>query len=575
MKKRGAILWASHKVRRRLPMLAGLVAANAGSALLSVLFALGSRMVIDSAVQGERSAFLRACGLQLAIIVGILICVTVQRYLSDRLNTELDRDWKTRLLHGLLRGDYAKVSTYHSGELINRLNNDVRTLNDGMISAVPGAVSMVVRLGAAIVVVAAMEPVFAMAVVFIGLAALVGTGIIRRRLKEYHKRVSETDGRVLGFLQETLEKLLVVQAMDLGREAEKRADVLLDERYQMQRRKRRMSLTANTGVSVLYYLAGFVTLVWCAREMLHGRMTFGTLTAMIQLVNQLQAPFVNLSGILPKYIAMTAAAERLRELEEIQPASCEELDDPKEYYDRMESLCAENMSFSYEEESVFQNASFALPKGAFAAVTGASGIGKSTLLKLMLGIFSPEMGELFALDRDHERLPLSRGTRGLFAYVPQGLFLFSGTLRENLLISRPEASEEEIAKAVYASGMDLFLSQLADGLNTVIGENGAGLSEGQAQRLAIGRAVLSGAPILLLDEITSALDGETEEIVLRRIAEMDGRTCIVVTHRPAALQMANWRLEVSDGGIRVKTTWNVEAGQTAKLLKIREKERES
>ena len=184
-----------------------------------------------------------------------------------------------------------------------------------------------------------------------------------------------------------------------------------------------------------------------------------------------------------------------------------------------------------------------------AVITGASGIGKSTLLKLMLGVFVPEEGQLYALCQG-ERTPLSRGTRGLFAYVPQGLFLFSGTLRENLLISNPKATEEELERAVYVSAMDGYLSQLPEGLETVLGENGAGLSEGQAQRLAIARAVLSGAPILLLDEITSALDGETEELVLERIARMEDRTCVVVTHRPAALRLADWQLEVSDKTVR-------------------------
>lgn len=549
MKKQSAMLWVLNKAHRRMPMLAGVLLTNAGSALLSVLFALGSRMVIDSATAGERSGFLQACGTQLAIVLGILLCLTLRRYLSDRLQDELDRDWKSALLHHLLRGEYASVAAYHSGELINRLNNDVRTLNDGLIATVPGLVSMLVRLGAALVVVAVLEPVFAGIAVAVGLLAIVGTGIVRKGLKELHKRVSETDGRVLSFLQETLEKLLVVQAMDLTCEVEKRTDMLLEERWQMQRRKRRMSLMTNTGVSILYHLVGFVTLVWCAWELLNGKMSFGTLTAMIQLVGQLQQPFVNLSGFLPKYISMTAAAERLRELEEIPAAACEELEQPAAYYREMDSLCAEDMSFSYENETVFHKVAFNLPKGAFAAVTGASGIGKSTLLKLMLGVFTPEEGRLYAC-RQGEATALSRGTRGLFAYVPQGLFLFSGTLRENLLISRPEATSEEVEQAIYVSAMDAFLPQLPEGLDTVLGENGTGLSEGQAQRLAIARAVLSGAPILLLDEITSALDGETEETVLRRIAGLEDRTCIVVTHRPAAVQMADWQLEVTDKNVR-------------------------
>ena len=183
-------------------------------------------------------------------------------------------------------------------------------------------------------------------------------------------------------------------------------------------------------------------------------------------------------------------------------------------------------------------------------ITGPSGIGKSTMLKLLLGIFTPEQGTL-SVRLQEENVPLDRSTRRLFAYVPQGNLLLSGTLRDNLTIIKPKASAEEIEKAVYVSTMDEFLPQLPNGLDTVLGESGAGLSEGQAQRLAIARAVLGGSPILLLDECTSALDPETERKVLCRLKELPGRTCIVVTHRTAALEICDLRLEVDDGRVRV------------------------
>ena len=295
----------------------------------------------------------------------------------------------------------------------------------------------------------------------------------------------------------------------------------------------------------MFYLAGFVALVWCAFNLLHGRMTFGTLTAVTQLVSQLQTPFIHLSGFIPQYAAMTAAAERLMELEQIEGESAQEEQERQWHYGQIEFIGAQGLCFGYDGEEVLHDVSFSLPKGAFAAITGASGIGKSTLLKLMLGVFRPEKGNLY-VQCDGEQIPLSRNTRGLFAYVPQGNFLFSGTLRENILISNPEAGDEQLQQAIYISAMDQFLHQLPEGLDTVIGENGHGLSEGQVQRLAIARAVLSGAHVLLLDEATSALDEQTERMVLERIASLPGRTCIAVTHRSAALELANWRLEVAE-----------------------------
>lgn len=192
---------------------------------------------------------------------------------------------------------------------------------------------------------------------------------------------------------------------------------------------------------------------------------------------------------------------------------------------------------------------FSLPKGAFAVITGPSGIGKSTILKLILGIRSPAKGRA-CINSGGNRIPLDRSTRKLFAYVPQGNLLLSGTLRENITIVKPDATEDEIQNAVYASAMDEYLPGLPQGLDTVLGESGAGLSEGQAQRLAIARAILGGAPILLLDECTSALDAATEQTVLQRLRNLPDRTCISVTHHPAAVAICDWQLEMKDGIIR-------------------------
>lgn len=536
--KEHVIGWVVNKVRRRIPALIAVTLFSSGSAVLGVLFALGTRRIIDAAVSGE--GFMAACLWELWVICGLLVCGGLTKYLSQRLTCQLDRDWKRELLRDLLRGEYEQLAAYHSGELINRLNNDVRTLDEALVAGVPGAFSMVVRLTAALVVLAMLWPVFTLVLVAAGVLMVAGTGFVRRGLKKLHKQVSQSEGKVLSFFQEALEKLLVVQAMDLSGEVERRADGVLQTRWELQRKQRRVSLLTGIGVNVCYYSAGLAVLVWCAWSLLHGQMTFGTLTAVMQLFDQLQSPFLGLSGLLPRYAAAAASAERLMELASIRPARV------RRVCTHADEITAREVTFAYGEDApVLDRVSFTVPEGAFVAVTGASGAGKSTLLKLMLGVYRPESGTL-VVRNGKETVDLADGTRGLFAYVPQGNFLFSGTIRENLTIVRPDAGEEEITRAVRASAMDAFLPQLPQGLDTVLGENGAGLSEGQVQRLAIARAILSGAPVLLLDEATSALDVETERTVLRRIAELPGRTCIAVTHRPAALEMADLRLELSD-----------------------------
>ena len=550
--KKKPVIWLAKRVRRRIPAVALMSAIHIGQALLKVSFALGSSRVVDSAVSGDLRRFTEACLTQGAIVLGILICLTISRHMKERLNADLERDWKKNLLHGLLYGEYAAVSGYHSAELLNRLNNDVRKVNEGILHVIPNSCAMIVQLVSAFVVLVALDWRLTLLAMLAGLIVILGTGLVRRRLKDLNKQVSEHDGKVSGFLQESIEKLLMVQSMGVESVMESRAQGLMDDRYKVQRIQKNVSLLANTGVSLMSYGAGFFALLWCSFRLLTGEMSFGTLTAVTQLVSQLQAPVVGMSGIMPHFLAMTAAAERLMELDEIQGVPESESLDVKRVYEEAEAICAESLCFAYDRDELLKDADFTIPKGTFTAITGASGIGKSTLLKLLLGVFSCAAGSLY-LRGESEDVPLDRRSRKLFAYVPQGNLLLSGTLRENILVTKPDASDAEIDRAVHVSAMDDFLQQLPKGLDTLIGESGMGLSEGQAQRLAIARAVLSDAPILLLDECTSALDSETELKVLQRICDLPERTCIAVTHRPAALSLCQYQMELHrDGSVAVQ-----------------------
>lgn len=551
MKRSNSFLWILKRCRRRLPALIMLFLSKIGTSILVIQFALGSKNVIDSAIGGVQQTFLHACIQQASIILGILLCLTMSRHLHDYLHANLDRDWKKSLLSNLLRSDYSAVSRYHSGELINRFNNDVRTMNDGLINAIPNLASMVVKLVGALAVLANMEPLFALILCACGAVMIFVTGFLRKKLKKLFQKVSEKDGKVSAFLQETMEKMLLVQAMDISDEMERRCDQQLEDRYAMQRKRKNISLFANTSTSVMTYGAGFAALVWSSAKLMTGQMSFGSLTAITQLVSQLQAPFSNMSAALPQYVAMTASAERLMELERLPKEREPMTEDVHAVYSRVQSICGKNLHFAYDRDPVLSGADFSLPKGTFAVITGPSGIGKSTLLKLLLGIFHAESGELY-LDCGDAKIPVDRSTRKLFAYVPQGNLLFSGTLRENLMIAKPDASQDEIDNAVYISAMDEYLHQLPKGLDTILGESGAGLSEGQAQRLALARAILCGAPILLLDESTSALDPETERTVLNRIHSMTDCTCIAVTHRPAAVELCDWQIAIDSNRIQMR-----------------------
>lgn len=545
--------WITGKIRRRIPALVVMTVSHMGSALLGVAFALMCKNMIDYALAQDQQSFLQACLLQGAIIAGMLLCTVLYRHLHGRLAADIDRDLKRDLFSRLLAGDYASVAGYHTGDLMNRLGQDVRTVHEGILGVLPNAAAMVTKLVAAIAVLAVLEPLFTVIVIAVGILLLAVSGLLRPKIKAIHKKVSEEEGRVTGFFQETLEKLLMVQALDVAPQIEERAEGLLEGRYRAQIRRKNLSLLTNTAVNFFVNIAGFAALIWCAFGLFAGTLSVGGLTAVTQLVSQLQRPFIGMSGIFPQYTAMLACAERLMELEEIEPEP-----EPVTVLPALEDMAvvgAERLSFHYDRDTVFHEAAFTMPAKGFAVVTGSSGIGKSTLLKLMLGIIHPQQGNLY-IESGDARIMLGRTTRRLFAYVPQGNLLLSGTLRENLTLVKPDASDEEIAQAVYVSAMDEYLPLLPQGLDTVVGENAAGLSEGQSQRLAIARAVLGGAPILLLDECTSALDEATEQTVLHRLRELPGRMCIAVTHRPAAREIADRALTVTDGRIEIATRGN-------------------
>ena len=547
-KKKGCMKWIYSHIRHRIPYLVVLMLSNIIGSYSAVIFSLSMREVIDSASSGTMALLIKSCVILGSIIIVRVVCGTLSLHLLERLNADFDRDFKKSLIHKILHSEFSAISGYHSGDLVNRLNGDVRNTYTGVLTILSSLTSYVTSLVTAVCVLLGLAPMFTVAIVCISIVIALLTLMIQRQMKELHKQGSSANGKVSGFYQEIIEKLLIVQALDVSDEIEKRSDNLLEDRWQIQRRRKNISLTKNVGSNALSFIGGFVTLIWCAVKLLHGEITFGELSAMTALVSQLQTPMLMLPSIIPKFISVFAASERLMEIEDIASQSAPSDDDPMELYAVMQEISAHNLTFAYDRNPIMKEASFSIPKGGLTVIVGASGIGKSTLLKLLLGIYNPVSGEL-AVRTPYGYIPVSRATRSLFSYAPQGNLLLSGTLRDNLLISHPNASEEEIKRALYVSAMNEYISSLPDGLDTNLGENGAGLSEGQAQRLSLARAVLSDAPILLLDEVTSALDAKTEATVLERICALPDKTCIAVTHRPAALELADYKLTVTEKSI--------------------------
>ncbi|MGN0622524.1 MAG: ABC transporter ATP-binding protein [Oscillospiraceae bacterium] len=535
--------WIFASSKGQLSKLVLLIVGNGVYAASSIVFALMCKGIVDGAVAHSRPQLIRsAIGLGAVILCQLilrLVCNSVEELATSRLEMSM----RSQTLKTLFAKDYSHTSKFHSGELLNRMFSDIQIVAQGVTGIVPSFVNMVTRLVCAVAVLIVLDKSFTLLFVAAGLCLFAVSRFFRRKLKALHKDVQSKEGKVRSFLQETVSNLLIVKVFGTEKKMLCKNDENQQIHFKARMKRRTVSIFANAGFGFVFQLGYLYAMLWGARGIYTGAMTYGTLTAILQLVNQIQTPFANLSSLLPKFYSMTASAERLINLEELpdEPAAQKRLD-----YSKLERISIKDLDFSYGENHVLTHVDIDICKGDFTALTGISGGGKSTLFLLLLGAYQPQKGCVRFIASDGEYSP-GRETRSLFAYVPQGNFLFSGTVAENIGFLNENASQEEIISAAETACALDFIKSLPDGFNTKIGENGFGISEGQAQRIAIARALLSEAPILLLDEATSALDEATEAQLLKNIEKLSGKTLLIVTHRPAALDICGKRLILKDG----------------------------
>lgn len=577
-----------------------LILSNAFLSVLSVAFAFAVKAVIDGAVGRDKDKLVFGIIFIISIVILQFIFRLITGGLIENIRGKLEIAYKSRIFSKILTKKYAAIQEYHSGELMNRLTQDVSVVADGVTSIVPSVAASVVRLICAVAALVALDRVFAIAFVVAGALVFIILGVLRGKLKSLHKKSLESDGAVRSFMQESVENSLALKVFSINDKIEKKSDELQTENFKWKMRRKNYAVFGSAAYNLIFSAGYLFALIYGGACIFNGTgLSYGDLSAILQLVNNVQVPFASLSSAFPKYYAMIASAERLIEIERLEEETVGETvtatagaatelagekaggivggaaikdgektgaagktatkKDAARLYGEMRAIVAEDLSFSYGREQVFKGASARIEKGDFVAVTGASGIGKSTFVKLMLGVYDLGGGEIY-FDTENGKIPANASTRALFSYVPQGNMLFSGTLLENVTFINEKATDEEIARALEIGCVKDFLCELPEGLNTKVGENGVGLSEGQIQRVAIARAVLTGAPIILLDEATSALDAETELKVLRGLKGLEDKTLIFISHKAAALSICNKELRVSRGKFAIKELKNETEG---------------
>ena len=521
-----------------------LVILNSAISISAVAFALVLREAIDGAVSGNKMVFLKFVIILGLIMVGQIAARGVIRFLDEYVRSGMENVIKTRLYETILSRKYSAITAFHTGELLNRITNDAVVVADGFVQIIPGIIAMLVKLVGAAAVLFVLDYRFSVIFFAGGGLVLIFTTLFRRVMKKLHKDVQAADGVLRSYLSENLGSLMVLKTFGAERKSIDTSKQYMDKHRFMRMKRNRFSNICNVGFGLVMNGGYIFGLCWCSFGILHGSITYGTLSAVLQLVDQLWAPLANMTGYLPKFYGMLSSAERCMELETLEEEHVESQfsrDYCRELYKDMTAIECKNITFRYEDDIILENADISIGKGELITIMGNSGAGKSTLLKLLLAIYEPEKGTL-EIKTDKESYALTERYRKMFAYVPQGNFLMSGNVTSaiaSLDDTNADVDMDKVKAVAHIACADTFVEKLEHGYDTLIGERGMGISEGQAQRLAIARALYTDAPVLLLDEATSALDEQIEKKVLKNIRELTDKTVIIVSHRKAVLEVCD------------------------------------
>ena len=523
----------------------GVFTLTAISILINVAgvgFAIASQRLLDVASKSMSGNLLKEAGLLIFLVALQLVLQIILSKCYVKTNAQVRIKIKTDLFHEVVRKDLTEVNCYHSGELVNRLTADVNTVAGAVVDILPTALSLSIGVALSFIVLFKLDPVYAIIYLIVAPLALLTARIFRRKLKNLHKESAETDGVVKSFMQESFRNLLVVKAFQKEKHITDKCKGYQLLNYKVLIKKNNVSILANVMFFLSITAGYYLTLVWGAYKLSVGLMTFGEIVAMLELVSQIQSPLKSLSSLFPQYYSALASSERILELKELPDER--KLDQEK--VQGFSKIIFENVSFAYDDNKVFENVSCEIEKGDIIGICGESGIGKSTLIKLVLGVLTPDSGNIYIVDQRGHKVSVDTETRNIFSYVPQGNLILSGTIAENVVFGSDNIDKKLVEKVIQVSQLDELIDQLPAKLDTVLGEGGLGLSEGQVQRLSIARALYRNSEVLLLDEATSALDHETEIRVLKEIQSMN-KTCLFITHRKEALEVCSKLLSVKGG----------------------------